>query len=823
MALPVDGQIVVGADAAPFISPHNKPKLPLEDWSRGGVALNDASLGLDIYDWRGWCVEATGEVWLEVDGEVAPTLVHTIPDPVGEFAFSFDTNMQPVLGWTTEEGVSWFRWFDPTIPDFVDVLLPTGSYAVRVKHDDSRAEQVEQGVTDTIVAYVRSSMVYYRLLRDRFAVEYPLLNSKGMTYLYQIGMNEGYRFMFSRSGELVQPEPVLKLPIPSVRAGARPLAFDMDGNLVQLPAAKYTAVRGPKGSDVSRTATGSTYHLQDHDGSWIGPPTRGEAAQFFRLPATSLGGRERLWTRNNRGELQLTSDEQAGESLAAYREVERLGTLTGMYRDAIGNGRTFNVVSITEGPAFGSFTPDYAATGDFAPGLAPQGAVRFTDHGAHVTLALAGAHHGASTTNALRWPAGTIPVNLRPSAARSVACIATNDGVTVPVLATVHTDGSVQFTPQTADIISDTPVVNYAIFKVGSTSTDATAAVGATTATTSRWRWLAPAAKIDWLIVGGGGRGGRGNSVPKGNPGNIAGGGGGAGGVKAFLGVEFTPGQPIVINVGRGATDNGGGTEFTAPDIFGSGKNRTGHALSRGGLSGIEGYDMYVSGGGNGGHANRFPANGEPGMSPFLQAPANADATRAGGGGGAGNDPGDDQIGGAGWRNGGDSLNPGTNYSGGGGGGGAAAGTAGIGGNCSGSDNEHGGDGGDGVTLASLGWGDAVAAVGAPATICAGGGGAGYRTASVTGTGGAGGSNGVGGAGANGTAGSGAPGGAGAPDSGSGGGGACGNGTPGSGANGFVLARWVSAGQTFGLLTTGSFTAGGTKGLPADFTLTYPK
>lgn len=824
MALPTDS-LTFPAQPAPFLPPRDRPKIANEDWTLGGIALNDASRGLDTNTWRFAVDQATGVVSIERDGEVVDAAWFTIPGTsieddirVEDFAASFDTNMQPVLGWTMSTGESFFRWFDPTIPAFDTIALASGSYCVRIVMDDPRVGQNE--LRDTIIAYVRNNRLYYRQLRDRFATEYLLAGSGGMSYLYQIGMNTLLRMQFSRSGQFEDEPRNLHLPIPSVRAGAQPLVFDSEGNLTRHPHSSFIVHTGPKGSDVYRSAVGSTYHLQDHDGSWAGAATRGAAGTFFRLPSTSLGTRSLEWTRDNRGALQLVSDTLNGESLVSFREAARLGTLTGMLRDALGNGRAFSVVSITEGPAFGSFTPNYAATGDFANGRAPAGDVQYIDHGAHVTLNLTAAHHGDSVTNALRWPAGTIPARLRPTAARSVPCIVTNDGKAAPALATVHADGSVHFIPQAADTVSDTPIVSYAIFKVGYTSTDAVAAAGPTTATTARWLWHAPAASIDWLFVGGGGRGGRGNSVPKGDPGNIAGGGGGGGAQKQYLGLSFTPGQPIVINIGRGATDNGGGTEFTAPDIFGSGKNRVGHALSRGGVTGIEGLDVYVSGGANGGHANRFPANGEPGMSPFI---SSVDATRAGGGGGAGNDPGDDQIGGAGSKNGGDSLNPGTNYSGGGGGGGAAAGSAGVGGNSSGSANEHGGAGGDGVSLSSLGWGDAVSEVGAPPTICAGGGGAGYKTGSVTGNGGAGGSSGVGGKGADGTGGSGAPGEPGAADTGSGGGGACGSGTPGSGANGFALARWVTAGATYGLLVPAAFTAGGTKGLPADFTLAFPK
>lgn len=823
--LPNDQQLSSTPHPAPFMAPRDRPRVPLEDWSRGGAGLNDTSAGLNVYDWFFRYDEDTLGIYASVPGVVAETLIYTLTEPASEIAGSFDTNMQPVIGWTTAEGASAFRWYDPTIPGFDVIALASGSISVRITLDDVRATQVVAGVTDTIIAYVRAGTLYYRLLRDRFDTEYPLAG--GMFYLYQTGMNENFRFQFSRSGQLDDEPRNLMVPRPPNREGRGPLMFDNDGNLVMGENEDYGSLPGKQGPSVQRSADGSVFHLQDHDGSWIAPSTRGAHATFKQLPFTALGERERLWVVDARGDLAVDSDEQSAELQARYREAAHDKTLTGTFIDGFGHGYTFNVASITEGPAHGRFTPNYAITGDFVNGLAPAGYVRYVDHGPHVTLSLPAAHVGAANTSALSWPAGTIPEKLRPTAARTVSCVVTKaEAETAAGMATINPDGSVVFAPLVSEVISDTPVVSYAIFKIGSNSESAPPAAGELSATTSRWRWTAPAAKIDWLFVAGGGRGGRGRAQGK-TPfaTRVAGGGGGAGCVKEFLEVEFEIGQPVVINVGRGATSNGGGTEYTA-GISAAGKNSSGHALSRGGLSGLEGYGnaYYISGGGNGGNGNRFPANGEPAMAPFMSPPYSSDTSRAGGGGGSGNDPGDDQIGGVGFRNGGDSANPGTDLSGGGGGGGSALGGAGQGGDQSGSDNEHGGDGGDGRALADLGWGDAVAAVSAPPVVCAGGGGAGYYNGNgpISGNGGAGGSSSLGGDGADGLI-SGDDGLPGAADTGSGGGGACGDGTPGAGANGFVLARWISAGASYGLMIPGTFTPGGNKGLPASFTLTYPK
>lgn len=832
MALPT-GDLTFPENPAPFLPPRDRPKLTWEDWTLGGVGLNDASQGLDGWTWRFAVDPSTGVVSIERDGEVVDASWFTIPgtDPdngqlVEDFAASFDSNNQPVIGWTMSDGISFYRWFDPTIPAFDTIQLATGSYCVRIVMDDPRVAQ--NVFRDTIIAYVRDNRLYYRQLRDRFENEYPLTGSGGMIFLYQIGMNELLRMQFSRSGEFVESDKNVKLPRPPFREGPYPLAFDSDGNLIQLDRTNegLTAIPGPAGKEAYRSATGSTFFVQKHDGTWAGASsTRGEAITFFQPPTTPLGQRTREWTTNAKGELSLSLDEQYSEQLVFYREVNEGPVLTGMYRDRLGHGHTFSVASITEGPTFGEFAPNYAGTGDFANGLAPAGTVEYVDHEAHVTLSVTAAHVGSSVSQALRWPTGTLPPTLRPTAQRTVPCTVTTDTQAVAAgMATFYPDGSASFVPLTADVISDAPVVNYAKFTYNANTASADVLGN------GQHRWLAPAAEVDFLIVAGGGRGGRGYRINGSNDRNIGSGGGGSGSVVQALGVALTPGQPYVLQIGRGGRENGTDTQrfnYPGDPLGNSGKNTTGHPSRRGGDSSVVGLGdaLRALGGGHGGHANRFPANGEPGFSANLSYFLALNPGNAGCGGGAGCDPGESQIGGSGKGSGGDATEHTNGTCGAGGGGGNAAGSAGDGDTNSG---HNGGAGGDGLALSAIGWGDAVSGVSAPPVVGAGGGGAGTfnAAAGLTGTGGAGGSSSTGGDGADSVAVDTAPGASGtdgAADTGSGGGGAVGEGNPGNGADGLILARWISAGATFGLMVPGAFVAGGDKGLPAGFVLTYPK
>lgn len=201
MALPVDGlpSTVAGSE---FRSPYDKRRVALIDWSRGGVGIQDASEGLDVYDWRGY-LNGSNALVLEIPGVLAAAVVYTFPVTALEIAFGFDTNMNTVIGWTDENDDAWFRWFDPTIPGHTNIELAAGSHSVRIAADDVRDSQADAGITDTVVAYMRAGAVYYRLLRDRFETEYEFASGYDSVYkLGRIGLNDQLRFQFELVGGL---------------------------------------------------------------------------------------------------------------------------------------------------------------------------------------------------------------------------------------------------------------------------------------------------------------------------------------------------------------------------------------------------------------------------------------------------------------------------------------------------------------------------------------------------------------------------------------------------------------------------------------------
>lgn len=195
MALPNDAASSVTISNA-ILPPDDRMTIPLEDFERGGVAINDASAGIDFADWRCFVVNLA-DVYLQPAGGAA-TLIFSSPG-IEVVTFAFDQLMRPHIVYRTGQVTS-LRWFDPTTNGFVttafgDLIDP------RLSFDDKRSTQFgARG--DIIFAYLRAvggtRGLYYRQQRDRFATEYALRTGlPSNTRLREVGMNRGLRMQFN--------------------------------------------------------------------------------------------------------------------------------------------------------------------------------------------------------------------------------------------------------------------------------------------------------------------------------------------------------------------------------------------------------------------------------------------------------------------------------------------------------------------------------------------------------------------------------------------------------------------------------------------------
>lgn len=172
---------------APFLEPANNIRAPLVDYEMGGVALYDASQGLQV---KLWTLYVDGEnVWVTAEG-VEPTLLFTLPG-IREVSLAFDQNMRPFVAFM-QHTLARYWWYDTllgqmTFSDIPDAVSP------RCTLDDKRPMQTFS--SDILLAYVKNNNLYYREQRDRFTIEYLLAEDVNAT-LVTVGMATNNRIRF---------------------------------------------------------------------------------------------------------------------------------------------------------------------------------------------------------------------------------------------------------------------------------------------------------------------------------------------------------------------------------------------------------------------------------------------------------------------------------------------------------------------------------------------------------------------------------------------------------------------------------------------------
>lgn len=196
MALPNNVASTLGIGDA-ILSPDNQVTSLLEDFERGGNAVNDPSGGLNVRNWRCYVDESNGaDVYLQPSSG-APVLIFSVPG-ISAITFTFDQLMRPAVVYRAGTTTS-LRWFDPQANAFVttgfgDLVDP------RLSFDDKRSTQAgPRG--DIIFAYLRNNgatrSLHYRQQRDRFTIEYTLRSGlPANTRLRTVGMNRGLRMQF---------------------------------------------------------------------------------------------------------------------------------------------------------------------------------------------------------------------------------------------------------------------------------------------------------------------------------------------------------------------------------------------------------------------------------------------------------------------------------------------------------------------------------------------------------------------------------------------------------------------------------------------------
>ena len=158
------------------------------DFEDGGIGLHDPSEGLHYQTWWGW-IQDDGVYIAAANWPITQILEATL---VNEISFTFDQNCNVCLAYV-QEGIPKLLWYDTTVEAMVTKTLDTSIINPRVSLDDKREEA--RDYNDIILAYLRNNKLCYRQQRDRFNIEYILIEGVGGR-LNKIGMGRGLRMQF---------------------------------------------------------------------------------------------------------------------------------------------------------------------------------------------------------------------------------------------------------------------------------------------------------------------------------------------------------------------------------------------------------------------------------------------------------------------------------------------------------------------------------------------------------------------------------------------------------------------------------------------------
>lgn len=178
-----------------YPDPVKQPGDFLVDWERGGVALNDPSQGLEVQVWKLTAVRDHDNIdlrHLHLTSPMGADHLLFSGEKITEVALSFDQNMNPFVAFV-QDGVAKFYWYDPTLSAMTTTNLPAGSVTPRCTIDDKRATNIAK--SDNLLAYVRAGWLRVRYQRDRYLIEYDLIEV-GDAELVSMAMNKALRIQF---------------------------------------------------------------------------------------------------------------------------------------------------------------------------------------------------------------------------------------------------------------------------------------------------------------------------------------------------------------------------------------------------------------------------------------------------------------------------------------------------------------------------------------------------------------------------------------------------------------------------------------------------
>jgi hypothetical protein len=161
------------------------------DFELGGIALSDASQGLQVQDWR---VRVVADIQVVIGHEPYASETALFSGVhITEVALAFDQNMRPCVAFV-DSGVAKIYWYDPVLGMSVIQPIEAGITSVFVTMDDKRTMATLLNRNDILMIYNKAGVLYYRQQRERFQTERALALLQDVSgRIKKCGMNTGMR------------------------------------------------------------------------------------------------------------------------------------------------------------------------------------------------------------------------------------------------------------------------------------------------------------------------------------------------------------------------------------------------------------------------------------------------------------------------------------------------------------------------------------------------------------------------------------------------------------------------------------------------------
>ena len=184
---------IADTEPKPYNNYGPQPTVPfvVKDITIGPTLLNDTSKGLNDKYWAAYFDPITEDLIIEDLELLTTTVILNEPDTIINVALAFDQSANDTYAYITGLGELKLRWFDAEVPG--DTILDLGPAQSVVMTMDTKYYP-SSPTSDILIFYIRNSAIYYRIQRDKYAIEYATPVTSGASRLLDSGTTTGYRF-----------------------------------------------------------------------------------------------------------------------------------------------------------------------------------------------------------------------------------------------------------------------------------------------------------------------------------------------------------------------------------------------------------------------------------------------------------------------------------------------------------------------------------------------------------------------------------------------------------------------------------------------------